>query len=111
MTRFSSIYCVVCGGCLLNKLHNYQFENRILSILTMPVFSLWCCTEIARVALGYAGNLAERVPMISAFLLLTIFPQLVAVVFLTFIQDPVGNRAATALIYESRCCLLKQLPA
>lgn len=31
----------------------------------------------------------ENVPMIAAFLLLTIFPQLVAVLFFTFLQSPV----------------------
>jgi len=79
----------VCGGCLLNKLYNYEFQNSILKILTLPIFLLWSSTELARVALGYVGNIKERVPMISAFLLLTIFPQLVAVLFFTFLQDPV----------------------
>ena len=79
----------VCGGCLLNKIYNYEFQNSILKILTLPIFLLWSSTELARVALGYVGNIKERVPMISAFLLLTIFPQLVAVLFFTFLQDPV----------------------
>ena len=88
-SRFSLLYFAICGGCLLNKLHNYKFQNSILTILTLPIFSLWCCIEIVRIGLGYIGNLLEKVPMISAFLLLTIFPQLVAILFLTFLQDPV----------------------
>jgi len=55
----------------------------------MPIFLLWSCTEFTRIALGYVGNVSERVPMMSAFLLLTIFPQFVAVFFLTARQDPV----------------------
>ena len=88
-SRFSLLYFAICGGCLLNKLQNYKFQNSILFILTLPIFSLWCCIEIVRIGLGYIGNLLEKVPMISAFLLLTIFPQLVAILFLTFLQDPV----------------------
>lgn len=86
---YSLLYFAVCGGCLLNKLYNYEFQKRILSILTLPIFSLWCFTEMTRIALGYIGNMMENVPMIAAFLLLTIFPQLVAVLFFTFLQSPV----------------------
>ena len=49
------LYFVVCGGCLLNKIYNYEFQNGILKILTLPIFLLWSCTELARVALGYIG--------------------------------------------------------
>lgn len=73
----------------MNKLYNYEFPNSIFKVLTLPIFLLWSCTELARVGLGYVGNIKERVPMVSAFLLLTIFPQLVAVLFFTFLQDPV----------------------
>ena len=90
--RFSILYFAVCGGCLSQKMLNYNFQNGILSILTLPIFLLWSGTEIVRVVLGYVGNVNERVPMISAFLLLTIFPQFVAVLFFTFLQDPVGLR-------------------
>ncbi len=89
LARFSMLYFVVCGGCLLNKIYNYEFQNGILKILTLPIFLLWSCTELARVALGYIGNIKERVPMISAFLLLTMFPQVVAVFFFAILQDPV----------------------
>lgn len=88
-SMFSVLYFVICGGCLLNKIHNYHFHNGILEILTLPIFLLWSFTEVARVVLGYVGNVNERVPMISAFLLLTIFPQLAAVFFFATCQDPV----------------------
>ncbi|EGB05755.1 hypothetical protein AURANDRAFT_72172 [Aureococcus anophagefferens] len=94
------LYFVVCGGCLLNKIYNYEFQNGILKILTLPIFLLWSCTELARVALGYIGNIKERVPMISAFLLLTMFPQVVAVFFFAILQDPVFpfDRAAGSIM-------------
>ena len=76
----------------MNKVCNYRFKNGILEILTMPIFLLWSCTEFTRIALGYVGNVSERVPMMSAFLLLTVFPQFVAVFFLTAWQDPVTSR-------------------
>ncbi|KAJ8604328.1 hypothetical protein CTAYLR_002491 [Chrysophaeum taylorii] len=85
---FSLLYLAVSGGCLLNKMANYEFSNAILELVTFPIFCLWTVTEVARVGLGYVGNVKEKVPMVSAFLLLTIFPQLVAVSFFTFLQDP-----------------------
>ena len=96
-TRFSVLYFVICGGCLLNKIHNYHFHNGILEILTLPIFLLWSFTEVARVVLGYVGNVNERVPMISAFLLLTIFPQLAAVFFFATCQDPVKLSLLTSI--------------
>lgn len=85
---YSTLYWAVSGGCLLNKTYNYQYGNAILELLTVPIFLLWSLTEVARIFLGYVGNVKEKVPMVSAFLLLTIFPQCVAVAFLTFLQDP-----------------------
>lgn len=85
---YSLLYCTVSGGCLLNKTYNYEYRNAILELLTLPIFLLWAVTEVARVSLGYVGNIQENVPMISAFLLLTVFPQLVAVAFFSFLQDP-----------------------
>lgn len=85
---YSLLYCMVSGGCLLNKTYNYEYRNAILELLTLPIFLLWAVTEVARVSLGYIGNIQENVPMISAFLLLTVFPQLVAVAFFSFLQDP-----------------------
>lgn len=85
---YSLLYWAVAGGCLLNKKYNYEFNNAILELLTVPIFMLWSMIEVARVGLGYVGNIKEKVPMVSAFLLLTIFPQSVAVVFLAYLQDP-----------------------
>ena len=59
---FSFLYFAVSGGCLLNKLYNYK-KNEILEILMVPIFMLWAVTEVARVTLGYVGNIKERVPM------------------------------------------------
>ncbi|KAJ1454033.1 hypothetical protein M885DRAFT_618524 [Pelagophyceae sp. CCMP2097] len=85
---FSFLYFVVTGGCLLNKLYNYEISY-VIQLLACPIFLLWSFTEVVRVGLGYVGNLTERVPMISAFLLLTIFPQFVAVMFFTFLSVPI----------------------
>ena len=86
---YSLVYFAVSGGAMMNKVYNYGFSNAVLELLTVPIFFLWSATELARVPLGYIGNVSEKVPMMSAFLLLTMFPQLVAVAFFTFMQDPI----------------------
>lgn len=84
-------------------------EFRIVSPILLGVFTL---VELGRIRLGFVGNLRERVrlgacpaaasalalrrlttccsqiPELSAFLLLTCFPTLGLIVFLTFIQMP-----------------------
>jgi len=43
--------------------------------------------EVARLYFAHTGNLKERVPQMSAFLLITIFPQFPCVIFFAFYQE------------------------
>ena len=48
---------------------------------------MWLVVEPLRLVLGYIGNLQERVPQMSAFLLMTIFPQIPCLIFLALFQE------------------------
>jgi hypothetical protein len=50
------------------------------------VFAVWAIAEVFRLWFGYAGNVQEKVPQLSAFILVTIFPQVPCLVYLTFAQ-------------------------
>lgn len=62
------------------------------AIVTPILTFVFGVVEIARLRLGYSGNLRERVPELSAFLLLTCFPSIPFVGFLTFGQVPMLPR-------------------
>jgi hypothetical protein len=51
---FSFLYFVVTGGCLLNKLYNYEISY-VIQLLACPIFLLWSFTEVVRVGLGAAS--------------------------------------------------------
>ena len=51
------------------------------------MFVFWSGAEIPRFYFGYVGNLNERVPQMSAFLLTTLFPQLPSILYLTVVQE------------------------
>jgi transmembrane protein 17 len=63
-----------------------------LTRFALPVIvALWCACELLRLRLGYHGNLREKVPELSAFWLISVFPQLPLVVYLSYAQ-PAGDR-------------------
>ncbi|KAI9011325.1 hypothetical protein BC832DRAFT_529244, partial [Gaertneriomyces semiglobifer] len=47
--------------------------------------------EVARLWLGFVGNLRERVPDLSSCLLLSVFPQLLIVIYFTALQPYTGS--------------------
>mmetsp|Transcript_29200 Transcript_29200/g.58670 ORF Transcript_29200/g.58670 Transcript_29200/m.58670 type:complete len:160 (+) Transcript_29200:98-577(+) len=55
--------------------------------LVSPVISLWFFSEFFRLYCGYKGNLTEKVPETSAFLLVSIFPQFPCLFYITFLQE------------------------
>ncbi|NWT88527.1 TMM17 protein, partial [Lanius ludovicianus] len=55
--------------------------------ILVTIMILVSLTELIRLYLGYAGNLQERVPELTAFWLLTLFPQLPIILFLLFNEN------------------------
>jgi transmembrane protein 17 len=57
------------------------------TILPNMIFYLSMIVEVARLYCGYSGNLLEQVSYMSAFMLLTIFPQFILITFLFVAQE------------------------
>ena len=55
-------------------------------ILLIFFILLWCCGEVMRLYFGYYGNLQEKVPHLSAFVLLTFFPAIPSVIYFATLQ-------------------------
>lgn len=64
----------------------YLSPTLYTSFILPLVVAIWGLCEIPRLRLGYVGNLREKVPELSAFFLLTIFPSTCMVIYLTFLQ-------------------------
>lgn len=61
-------------------------ELNTIMRFVVPIFTgVWLLVEGVRLYLGHSGNLRERVPELAAFLLLTLFPQVIVVIFLSFV--------------------------
>ena len=74
----------------------------IQSILLPFSWFIWTVAELARSYFGYIGNLREHVPQLSAFMLLTIFPQVFVLGYIGFIQElrfPFETPMASILLF------------
>ena len=87
---YAPVYVLANVAITAYKLGSLECSSvaRIALPLCVIIFTV---TEAVRLQLGYAGNLRERVPELSAFWLLTLFPALLPVLYLTFIQRAVGD--------------------
>ena len=84
---FSALYGIVSSILVLQKLGLYELYYSLQKMLLMPIVIVWVFAEVARLYSGFCGNSKESVPQMSAFLLLTIFPQFPCVIFLGFLQE------------------------
>jgi len=77
---FSLFFAVIIGSCSVQKLLYY---NKRVSISTLCI---WAAIEPARLYYGFSGNLRERVPELSTYLLISLFPQLPFILYLAYVQ-------------------------
>jgi len=77
---FSLLFAVVIGACSVNKI---MYFNKRVSISVVVV---WVCFEPLRIFYGMSGNLKERVPELSTYILMTIFPQMPFIIYLAYVQ-------------------------
>ncbi|GMH73082.1 hypothetical protein TrLO_g12048 [Triparma laevis f. longispina] len=84
---FSLAYFLGNLSIIIEKLTSLQFSSNLQLVLLLPCYIIWVLGELARFYFAYIGNLKERVPQMSAFLLMTIFPQLPCVLYLGFYQE------------------------
>lgn len=62
----------------------------VCALVTPMSFWVWALIEAIRLGLGYFGNLAERVPWLIGFWLLTLFPQTVIHGYFMLVQEAAG---------------------
>lgn len=85
-TIYSGVYLVFSILHIIEK-RQFVYFSVLHETLYPPMVALWALGELCRLYCGYKGNLSEKVPETSAFLLLTIFPQTPCLVYLTFFQE------------------------
>mmetsp|Transcript_26304 Transcript_26304/g.91497 ORF Transcript_26304/g.91497 Transcript_26304/m.91497 type:complete len:176 (-) Transcript_26304:83-610(-) len=84
---YSAMFIPLMLFIYLHKTATYDVDEEF--VIVAPILGgLFTLIEAGRIRLGYVGNLKEKIPELSAFLLLTCFPTIGLIVFLTFIQMP-----------------------
>ena len=83
---FSAVY-LMFGVLNSTEKINYVYAAPLNAKLHVPLLCIWGVAEAARIYCGFVGNLSERVPEMSAFLLISFFPQVPTLLFLTFLQE------------------------
>ena len=83
----SCVYFVLLSYATFFKIVELENMKLIQSILLPFSWFIWTVAELARSYFGFIGNLREHVPQLSAFLLLTLFPQAFVLGYLAFIQE------------------------
>jgi transmembrane protein 17 len=84
---FSIIYALANGAMVLEKTWAFRFSSTLQRVVLIPAFLIWAGNELTRFWFAYEGNLKERVPQMSAFLLITSFPQIPVAIYLSFFQE------------------------
>ncbi|CAM9578522.1 unnamed protein product, partial [Discosporangium mesarthrocarpum] len=74
---------------ILSQLLHFAFDSPLQRMLLAPIFLFWAVTEPLRFYFGFKGNIKEMVPHMSAFLLITLFPQFFSIAFFSFYQEHV----------------------
>mmetsp|Transcript_16817 Transcript_16817/g.32797 ORF Transcript_16817/g.32797 Transcript_16817/m.32797 type:complete len:165 (-) Transcript_16817:148-642(-) len=82
----SLIFLVLESIMLSNKLQHYELDV-FGQVLAPLAFGVWCASEFFRLWFGFTGNLQEKLPQMSVFLLLSLFPQLPCLLYLMQLQD------------------------
>ena len=77
---FSVMYMILMGATCMSKVLYYNKKVAISSI------TVWVFFEAVRLYYGMSGNMNEKVPELSAYLLITIFPQIPFALYFAYIQ-------------------------
>ena len=104
---FSLVYGIILVYLSAHKSFNLQNLDFTQSFLMPFSTFIWCGTEIARCWFGYHGNLKEKVPQLSAFVLFSCFPQAPCLLYLSFgqtirypVEFPLGVVGLIFLVVE-----------
>ena len=82
---FSLAFAAAHAATVAFKLQRLALQPMSQALLPAAL-GVWAAVELARLWLGYRGNLGEQVPALAAFFLLTLLPQLPLVAWMGFAQ-------------------------
>ncbi len=85
----SLIYAAAIGVLSFAKRREFEFTNSLNSSLLLPVYWTWLLVEVARLFAGQRGVLLDKVPELVVFVLLSLFPQAFAIIYLGFLQEKI----------------------
>jgi hypothetical protein len=83
---FSAIYAVTEGRLSFGKRRTFDSDS-LKSSLLLPTYWTWLVVEASRLYAGQRGVLLDKGPELTAFLLLSFFPQTLAIIYLGFLQE------------------------
>ena len=97
----SFIFATLIGRLVFHKKSHLYYSNEFQRSLLVPVYLVWLIAEIPRLYVGQKGVLGDKLPEMTAFLLLSFFPQVWTVVYLGYLQElifPVDSILGTAMM-------------
>lgn len=109
----SLIYAVVAGLTTFQK--RDDSSDSLNSSLLLPAYWTWIVVEASRLITGQRGVLVDSSPALSAFLLLSFFPQMFVVLYMGCLQETIlpldrwSNAVMLALIFAEMISALKLL--
>mmetsp|Transcript_28316 Transcript_28316/g.42680 ORF Transcript_28316/g.42680 Transcript_28316/m.42680 type:complete len:155 (+) Transcript_28316:169-633(+) len=86
---FSLIYAVLVGVSSFKKWRDFNSTDSLNSSLLLPVYWTWVVVEASRLYSGQKGVLLDKVPELTAFFLLSFFPQSFIVLYMGFLQESI----------------------
>lgn len=86
---FSFIYSFLIGALSFQKGGNFDSTNSLNSSLLLPLYWTWIVAEASRLYSGQRGVLLDKMPELTAFVLLSIFPQSFVVLYMGFLQESI----------------------
>ena len=84
---FSFAFAVLIGRLVFEKQTRLHICNDLQRSLLIPVYCIWLVAEMSRLYVGMKGVLRDKLPEMSAFFLLSFFPQVWTVIYLGFLQE------------------------
>lgn len=85
----SFIYAFLIGALSFQKGRNFDSTSSLNSSLLLPLYWTWLVAEALRLYSGQRGVLLDKVPELTAFFLLSIFPQSFIVLYMGFLQESI----------------------
>jgi len=85
----SSVYAVIIGSLILEKRFHWESNSTLHMNLLPVVYLIWVVAEFVRLKSGAQANVEELVSPLAASMIMCIFPQLPALIYIGCLQEHV----------------------